>query len=316
MLNGARVGVVVPAYNEEGQIGTVLSQIPDFVDTIIVVDDASRDRTVEAAGEHQKRMNGRLVILQHDRNKGVGAAITTGYKKAVEQGLDVVAIMAGDAQMDPRDLRDLVAPVTEKRVEYTKGNRLFTQEGWSLIPRYRFFGNLILSFLTKVASGYWHIADSQTGYTAISLSALRRLNLDRLYPRYGFPNDILVKLNVIGARVIDVPITPLYKVGERSGIRVWRVMPVMVWLLIKGFCYRMFQKYIVQSLHPLVLFYTMGALLLPPGLLLGIYLVVYRFTTGDISPSSALLSAFLLISGLQLWLFGMLFYYLDNARLR
>src|SRR3990172_7125743 len=218
MLNGARVGVVVPAYNEEGQIGTVLSQIPDFVDTIIVVDDASRDRTVEAAGEHQKRMNGRLVILQHDRNKGVGAAITTGYKKAVEQGLDVVAIMAGDAQMDPRDLRDLVAPVTEKRVEYTKGNQLFTQEGWSLIPRYRFFGNLILSFLTKVASGYWHVADSQTGYTAISLSALRRMNLDCLYPRYGFPNDILLKLNVIGARVIDVPITPLYKVGERSGI--------------------------------------------------------------------------------------------------
>ena len=316
MLNGARVGVVVPAYNEEEQIGIVLSQMPDFVDTIIVVDDASRDRTVEAARDHKERMNARLIILQHERNKGVGAAITTGYKKAVEQGIDVVAVMAGDAQMDPQDLRDLVAPVTEKRAEYTKGNRLFTPEGWSLIPRYRFLGNLILSFLTKVASGYWHVADSQTGYTAISLSALRRMNLDRLYPRYGFPNDILVKLNVIGARVIDVPITPLYKVGERSGIRVWRVMPVMVWLLIKGFFYRMFQKYIVQSLHPLVLFYAMGGLLLPAGLLLGLYLLVYRITTGGISASSSLLSAFLLISGLQLWLFGMLFDYLDNARLR
>src|SRR3989304_9768516 len=134
MLNGARVGVVVPAYNEEEQIGIVLSQMPDFVDTIIVVDDASRDRTVEAARDHKERMNARLIILQHERNKGVGAAITTGYKKAVEQGIDVVAVMAGDAQMDPQDLRDLVAPVTEKRAGDTQGNRPFTPGGGGPVP--------------------------------------------------------------------------------------------------------------------------------------------------------------------------------------
>jgi hypothetical protein len=252
-------------------------------------------------------------VVRPGRTRGGGAAIVTGYKKAVEEELDVVAVMAGDAQMDPKDLGELVAPVAERKEDYTKGNRLFTQEGWGRIPRYRFLGNLILSFLTKMASGYWHVADSQTGYTAISLTALRRLNLGGLYPRYGFPNDILVKLNVIGARVVDVSITPLYKVGERSGIRVWRVMPVMVWLLVKGFCYRMFQKYVVQSLHPLVLFYAVGSMLLPAGLGLALYLLLVRIISGPITATSALLAAFMSISGLQLWLFGMLFDYLDNA---
>src|SRR4029079_15643521 len=142
-----------------------------------------------------------------------------------ELGIDVTCVMAADNQMDPDELEDLVRPVALGEVEYAKANRLFSGEAWNLISRARYLGNAALSLLTKIASGYWHVADSQAGYTAVSLDALRRLDLDRLYRRYGFPNDLLVHLNGQNARVRDVPSRPIYGVGERSGIRVRSVAP-------------------------------------------------------------------------------------------
>ena len=245
MLEGKTVAVVVPAYNEEPLIETTVSGIPDFVDRVFVVDDASRDGTrerVRALGD------GRVELVEHTSNQGVGAAIVTGYRRAMEERVDVTCVMAADNQMDPGDLAALVEPVARGEVEYAKANRLFTGRAWELIPRHRYLGNAALSFLTKIASGYWHVADSQSGYTAVSLEALEELDLDRVYPRYGFPNDMLVHLNVYGARVRDVPSRPVYGVGEESGIKLWKVVPAISWLLLKAFAWRLWTKYVIRDL--------------------------------------------------------------------
>ncbi len=219
MFQGKTVGVVVPCHNEETQIGTVIETMPACVDRIIIVDDVSSDRTVDVVGSYAAKDPGRIRLVRHPKNGGVGAAIVTGYKAAVEERIDMTAVMAGDAQMDPDDLPSLLAPVAAGDVDYAKGNRLFTGDAWNAIPRTRYLGNSALSLMTKVASGYWHVADSQTGYCVANLHALETIDLDALYPRYGFPNDMLVQLNIYDFRVRDVPIKPIYDVGEKSGIK-------------------------------------------------------------------------------------------------
>src|SRR5262249_52766649 len=143
-----------------------------------------------------------------------GAAVVTGYRRAIDEQLDVVCVMNADNQMDPEELLHLAEPVVREELDYAKANRLFTGEAWNLIPHYRYLGNAFLSLLTKIASGYWHVADSQAGYTAISLPMLRLLDIERIYPRYGYPNDMLVHLNVWNARVRDIPSRPIYGIGE------------------------------------------------------------------------------------------------------
>ena len=158
MLEGKSVAVVVPAHDEEQLVATTLSGIPGFVDRIIVVDDGSRDATVERA---RALGDARVEIVAHERRRGVGAAIVTGYKRALEEGMDVTCVMAADNQMDPGDLAALASPVARGELDYAKANRLFTGQAWTLIPRTRYIGNAVLSMLTKIASGYWHVADSQ-----------------------------------------------------------------------------------------------------------------------------------------------------------
>ena len=193
MVEGKRVAVVVPAFEEEHLVAETLRGIPDFVDRIYVVDDASPDETAARA---RAVADPRVEVIVHEQNGGVGAAIVTGYLRAREERIDVTCVMAADNQMDPDELASLVGPVARGEVDYTKANRLITGEAWTLIPHSRYLGNAVLSLLTKIASGYWHVADSQAGYTALSLAALDRLDLERIYRRYGFPNDMLVHLNV------------------------------------------------------------------------------------------------------------------------
>ena len=314
MFEGARVAVVVPAFDEELLIAKTIGGIPAFVDHIVVVDDCSRDATLAVA---RATADPRLEVVEHEENGGVGAAIVTGYQRCRELGIDVTCVMAADNQMDPDELEDLVRPVALGEVEYAKANRLFSGEAWNLIPRARYLGNAALSLLTKIASGYWHVADSQAGYTAVSLDALRRLDLDRLYRRYGFPNDLLVHLNVQNARVRDVPSRPIYGVGERSGIRIRRVAPRIAWLLLKGFWWRMTQKYVIRDFHPLVFFYVLGALMSLVGLLLGILVTVLRIGwSNEITTPTIVLVALLLVSGTQFTLFAMWFDQETNKELR
>jgi glycosyltransferase involved in cell wall biosynthesis len=307
MFEGRRVAVVVPAYNEEKLIDRVLDTMPSFVDRVIVVNDASTDGTAVALASAQARLGGLLRVIHHAKNGGVGAAIVTGYRLAIEeaQGNDLVVVMAGDAQMDPEDLPRLLIPLVRDQADYTKGNRLFTGQAWKIIPRHRYLGNAVLSLLTKIASGYWHVADSQSGYTAITVDALRVLQLHRLYPRYGFPNHLLVELNNYDFRVRDVPIQPVYNVGEVSGIRLPRVVPTLSWLLVKCYFWRMKEKYIIRDFHPLVFFLAMGLTLVGTGTLLGFYLVYVRLSVGSLSPNAAIFDGFCLIMGMQMLFFAM-----------
>jgi len=307
MFQGKTVGVVVPCHDEETQIGTVIETMPDYVDRIIIVDDVSSDRTVEIVESWAERLPGRIRLVKHERNGGVGAAIVTGYKAAVEERIDMTAVMAGDAQMDPADLPNLLAPVASGEVDYAKGNRLFTGDAWNAIPRVRYLGNSALSLMTKIASGYWHVADSQTGYCVASLKVLQTIDLDALYPRYGFPNDMLVQLNIYDFVVRDVPIQPVYGVGEKSGIKLYRVIPTLSWLLLRRFWYRMFQKYVIRDTHPLVLFYVTGLVFELTGFVLGVLLVVARLQHRPMSVPTVVLSALLLITGLQFLFFAMWF---------
>lgn len=307
MLDQKRIAVVVPVLNEETLIKQVLDTIPSFTDKIFVVDDFSSDQTAKVVQSYIEKAPDRFVLIQHSRNQGVGGAIVSGYKRALDEKMDVVAVMAGDAQMDPADLERIVSPVVRGEADYVKGNRLFRGESWKMIPHYRYLGNSVLSLLTKIASGYWHIADSQSGYTAISFIALRSLDLGKIYRLYGMPNDMLVKLNINDFRVKDISVRPIYNIGEKSGIRLWKVVPRISWLLCKGFFNRMLQKYIIRDFHPLVFFYFLGCFLTPPGLFLGGYLFVLRLMGHGVTAVSALFAAFLTISGLQSLFFAMLF---------
>ena len=313
MFEGKRVGVVVPAYDEEALIGATLGGIPPLVDRIIVVDDGSSDSTADRA---QATGDRRVEVITHEQRGGVGAATVTGYRRALAEGMDVVVVMNGDNQMDPEDLSKLVAPVARGELDYAKANRLATGQAWQLIPKTRFFGNAILSMLTKVASGYWHVADSQSGYTVVSREMLELLDLDHIYTNYGFPNDMLVHLNVWNARVRDFPSRPIYGVGERSNMRYRHVVPRIAWLLVRGFFWRLWEKYVKRDFHPLVFFYVMGFIATAAGVLLGLVVVGYRIAGYSIPIATVVLVALLVISGLQFTLFAMWFDMESNKDLK
>jgi glycosyltransferase involved in cell wall biosynthesis len=314
MFEGSSIAVVVPCYKEETQIRGVIETMPSFVDRIIIVDDRSPDGTADVVRECM-RTHPNVELLIHEENRGVGAGIATGYKRALDLGMDVAVVMAGDGQMPPNELADIVRPVTSGQADYSKANRLVVQDAWATIPRARFLGNSMLSLLTKIASGYYQVADSQTGYTAITAAMLRRLDLDAMYPRYGYPNDMLVRLNVLRARVVDVASVPVYDVGEQSGIKIRRVLFTMSWLLLKRFVWRLWKLYVVRDFHPLILFYVLGIAMLAFGTLGGLGLVVANALGETVTGATAALVALLVQSGLLLTLFGMLFDFEHNRPL-
>ncbi|MCS6900751.1 MAG: glycosyltransferase family 2 protein [Myxococcales bacterium] len=208
-----KIAVVIPAYREAGLIGRTVRGIPPWVHEILVVDDGSDDGTDRAT---LAVPDPRLRLLRFSKNRGVGAAIAAGYALARRQGADVIVVMAGDAQMDPVDLPHVLAPILEGRADYVKGNRLLHPCAGDM-PLLRRLGTQVLGRWTSWATGL-SLGDSQCGYTAIAGSLVDRLPLDRLYPRYGYPNDLLSWIALKGGRVVEVPVRPVYA-GERSGLR-------------------------------------------------------------------------------------------------
>ncbi len=307
MYKEKTVCTVVPAYNEEHLIGRVIKTMPEYVDKIIIIDDKSTDKTAEVVKGYAENQPERVILIEHEENAGVGSAIATGYKWARDNKMDATVVMAGDAQMDPEDLPGLLEPVVNGEIDYSKGNRLFTGNAWNLIPKVRYLGNSFLSLLTKIASGYWHVADSQTGYTVINLKALELIDIDGIYKRYGMPNDMLVKLNIFNLKVRDIPIKPVYNVGEKSGIKIHHVVPKLSWLLFKCFMYRMKEKYIIRDFHPLIFFYAFGGLFNLMTAILFIRLFCKWFTQGHIPPMNALAAMFCFMAAAQFTLFAMWF---------
>lgn len=243
MFKRHRICAVVPAYKEEDRVGIVIKTMPEFVDHILVVDDGSPDKTFEKALENDDE---RVVSIRHGSNQGVGAAIATGHKKAIELGAEISVVMAGDGQMDPNYLTDLLNAVIEQGYDYAKGNRFLKRGHTQGMPRIRLLGNILLSFLTKVASGYWNISDSQNGYTAIKTNILREVDLDHLAKGYQFENDMLIHLNLVNARVKDVQIPSTYN-GEPSKIKLYKFIPETSFFLIKRFFYRIHKKHLSRD---------------------------------------------------------------------
>ncbi len=307
MLLNKSVAVVVPAFDEEMLIGRVIETMPDFVDHIIVVNDCSSDKTEEVVRSYYDRCGKKLVLINHEKNQGVGGARATGYKWAKTHDIDIVVCMDGDGQMSPEDLRAMIKPVAKGWTDFAKGNRLFTGEAWKVIPKKRYLGNGILSLLTKIASGYWHVADSQSGYTAFNKKILHTIDWDLMYKRYGQPNDLLVRLNVYNFRVLDIPIKPIYYIGEKSNMKIWKVVFTLSYLLIKKFLWRLKEKYIIRDFHPLVFFYALGFFLLLLSLPLGIRLLYYFFFLDRTPSMNALAFLFTSVTGFQSSFFAMWF---------
>ena len=363
MLKGKTVAVVVPAYNEETQIGMVIETMPDFVDRIVIVNDCSPDRTAEVVKEHivRERAKGdtvsilpvkvertrwneaelvleeesdremahyvpsevvnehpdtdRVILINNLKNGGVGAGIARGYKWCRDRGIDCTAVMAGDGQMDPHELEGICLPVIEEGIDYVKGNRLIHRSAWLVIPKVRFFGNSILSILTKLASGYWRVSDTQTGYTAIGLKAMHAVKLHKIYRSYGMPNDLLVKLNIAQCTLREVEIKPVYRVGEQSKMKVMKVIPRVSRLLIKSFFIRLWRKYLFKDFHPLFIFYNYAFLALLITLPYA-WKIGRAFWTGIVVNTEPLIAfLFLATSGFQALIFAMWMDMQDNERL-
>jgi glycosyltransferase involved in cell wall biosynthesis len=315
MYRDKTICTVVPCYNEETQIKNVIDSMPEYVDRIIIVDDLSSDKTVRIV-KNIINKNDKIFIIEHDKNSGVGGAIASGYKFARDEDYDIAVVMAGDGQMNPDDLPALLDPVVDGKADYSKGNRLFTGEAFQKIPKIRYFGNSMLSLFTKIASGYWNIADSQSGYTAINKKALHAIDWDKMYKRYGQPNDVLVRLNVEDLRVADVPVEPVYNVGEKSGIKIPKVIFTIGFLLIKLFFWRMKEKYIIRDFHPLVFFYFIGSLFGFVTVILFLRVFWEWYLGGHIPPINALAAMFSFMSASQFILFAMWFDMEANKELK
>jgi glycosyltransferase involved in cell wall biosynthesis len=236
VYRGLGIAVVVPAFNEARVISRTVEAVPLWIDRVVVVDDASHDATSWLAtrgGRHG------VEVVRHPANHGVGRSIVTGYRRVLALGLDAAVVMAGDGQMDPADLPALLEPLVDGRADYAKGNRFLHPDVWREMPFTRLAGNVLLSLATKVVSGYWRVFDSQCGYTAITRRALAMLDLDGVFPRYGYPNDLLARLHALGVRVIDVPVRPIYGPDWQSGLR-WRAaLHPFPWVLARAWWHRM-----------------------------------------------------------------------------
>jgi glycosyltransferase involved in cell wall biosynthesis len=296
MYREMRVAVVVPAHNEERLIGRVITTMPAIVDHIVIVDDASPDGTSDAV---RAVPDPRVELITLAKNQGVGGAILTGHQRALDLGADVVAIMAGDAQMDPGFLPALLDPIADGEAQFTKANRFFGPGSFRGMPRHRIFGNVVLSFLTKAASGYWHLFDPQNGYTAIHRRALERLPFDRIARRYEFENDILIQLNILRVPARDVPIPAVY--GEEvSGMKLSKVAPRILRQLWRGFWHRMWWKYVLQSFSPVALMFFSGLAAILLGLVVGVFVVVNTLGPPVASPGTVVLSVIPFFTGIHL----------------
>ena len=315
MYKEQTIAVVIPCYNEEKQITGVIRTLPDFVDRIIVVDDQSSDGTVRVVNE-LKAVNEKIELIIHESNQGVGGAIASGYIWARDHDIDIAVVMAGDGQMDPKHLPDLLDPIVDDKVDYTKTNRLLSGEAFKKIPGVRYWGNSILSLLTKIASGYWHIADSQSGYTAINKKALKTIDWNKMYKKYGQPNDLLVRLNIYNFRVRDIVTEPVYNVGESSKMRIYKVVFAISFMLLNRFLYRIKEKYVIRDFHPLVFFYSFGFLLFLISIPLLIRFIYFWIAFDHIPKVNFLAWMFTIIMGVQFVLFAMWFDMESNKELK
>jgi len=296
MYKGAVIAAVVPAYREEKMISRVIDTMPDFVDHIVIVDDCSPDDTSAVVAAHP---DPRVTLIRHEVNQGVGGAIITAHRAAMELGADVDVVMAGDAQMDPAYLPGLLDKVTDEGFGFAKANRFYAPESFTGMPKHRVFGNIMLSFMTKLASGYWNLFDPQNGYTAVRTEVLRRVPLDRIARRYSFENDLLIHLNILQVSATDVPIPALYG-DEVSSIRLGRVVPDLLHRLTVGYWTRIWYRYVLWSFSPIALLLFLGLIAFVFGLAVSVWMVFQIAASVAATAATVMLAALPLMIGTQL----------------
>lgn len=313
MYKGKKIALVIPAHNEERLIIPTLKGVPKLIDRIYVIDDGSKDKTAELVSQRQKK-DKRITLIKHKKNIGPGGAIITGYKQSSKDGYDITVVVGGDNQMPFDQITNLLDPLIKGEADYTKGNR-FLIEGnvFEDMPLIRQIGNMIISLLTKIASGYYKIYDVVDGYTAITKHSIDLINWDKAWKKYGYPMDFLIRLNAYGLRVKDVPRRAIYLKGERqSQIKGFRYALKVSPMLLRGFFWRLFKKYLVRNFHPLLFFYLLGIIFLLIGIIWGGILLYWQITGKGVSGPRATLDAILLIIGFFSFSFGMLFDMYDN----
>ncbi len=264
-----RIAVVIPCYRVEKEIAGVLASIPDYVKDVIVVDDASPDGTAQKVGQRMQ-VDSRVVLLRHEKNAGVGGAMVTGFKNALERGAEIIVKMDGDGQMSAEYLPYLLAPLARCEADYAKGNRFRDFRALQQMPWLRRAGNMGLSFLSKAATGYWNVFDPTNGYVAIRAEALRLLSMDEIDRSYFFETSMLAQLYLIGAVVADVPIPARY--GEEvSNLSVRRVLWQFPLKLAITFLRRLVLKTFIYDFSMQAIYLLTGVPLLMFGLLFGAF---------------------------------------------
>lgn len=295
-----RVAAVLPCYRCKDQVLRVLSRIGPEVWRIYVVDDACPEGTGAWVETHVS--DPRVRVLRHDRNQGVGGAVITGYRAALEEGAQIVVKLDGDGQMDPALIPRFIAPILQERADYTKGNRFFTLRSLSGMPRVRLLGNAMLSFIAKLSTGYWSLFDVTNGYTAVHARLLPYLELDRVSRRYFFETDMLFRLGTLRAAVVDVPMDAVYA-DERSNLRVARVLPEFAGKHMVNLCKRLAYNYFLRDVSVASLELVAGAGLLGFGVAFGLSTWAQALQTGVPTPlGTIMLSALPTLVGLQMLL--------------
>jgi len=300
MLNGKKTVIVIPSYNVEKEIRKTIETLPDFVDYIIAVDDCSKDQTANVIS---KIMDKRLFLIKNKINLGVGGATVAGLVKGLELGGDIFVKFDGDGQMDPNKMKDLISPLFAG-FDYAKGNRFLNSPELKKMPLIRLLGNFALTFLTKISSGYWKIFDPQNGYLAITKESLECLPLERIYKRYFFENDMLINLNIIGAKVKDVEMAAIYG-DEKSNLKISKILSSFPWLLFNRFFVRIYKKYLLRDFSVIGVFYLWGIFLMFFGTLFGSYHWILSVNSGVPSTTGTVMIAVLpIILGFQLFIEG------------
>lgn len=316
MYKGKKISLVIPAYNEERLIKPTLESVPRTIDHVYVIDDKSTDNMASVIGECAKK-DKRIELLRHKKNYGVGAGIITGYLKSVEDKYDIAVVIGGDNQMDLEDLPNFLEPLVKGEADCTKGNRFLYAGGVpAVMPFKRVLGNSSLSLIVKLASGYYRIFDTQDGYTAITADGIKRVNWRKAYKRYGYPGDFLILFNTFGLRVKDVPRKAIYLKGERqSQIKIVKYIIKVLPLYTKKFFWRLWTKYLLRDFNPLVLFYFGSFIFIPLGFIWGIR-ILYFAIRGAAPTNETILTALLIINGVQFLIFAMLFDMQANEKLQ
>ena len=295
MLKNKKIAVVIPTYKVKKFLKQVVLDLPDFIDYVIIVDDKCPEKSYEVAVNKKER----VIIIHHQENQGVGGAVISGYKKAVEIEVDIIIKIDGDGQMDSNYIEKLITPIINNKADYTKGNRFKNFKALKSMPKIRLFGNSGLSFLVKVASGYWNLMDPTNGFTAISKDAILGLDLDKISKRYFFESDMLINLNIENCVVKDIDIPAKYG-DEKSSLSITKTLFEFPPKLFKGFCKRIFYKYFIYDFNMASIYMIFGFPMFLFGSIFGTYRWILAITENvENTTGTVMLSVLPIILGVQ-----------------